>query len=65
MSHLFLKIGTSVLLLQSIGIHFDFKSLLKSFVNQVNPISPKHFKPLWVFHLGHMLSLFSFFSMPL
>ncbi|KAK9125712.1 hypothetical protein Scep_014558 [Stephania cephalantha] len=44
MSPLFLKIGTSVLLLQSIGIRFDFKILLKSFVNQVNPISPKHFQ---------------------
>ncbi|KAK9128417.1 hypothetical protein Syun_017214 [Stephania yunnanensis] len=65
MSPLFLKIGTSVLLLQSIGIRFDFKILLKSFVNQVNPFLLSISKPLWVFHLGPHAFLFSFFSMPL
>ncbi|KAK9092480.1 hypothetical protein Syun_027391 [Stephania yunnanensis] len=41
---LFLKIGINVLLLQSISIHFDFKILLKSFVDQVNPVSLEHFQ---------------------
>ncbi|KAK9118498.1 hypothetical protein Scep_016591 [Stephania cephalantha] len=59
MSHLFLKIDRYMFLLQSIDICFDFKNLLKSFVNQVNPISPKHFETFM--HLGHMLSLFSSF----
>ncbi|KAK9148233.1 hypothetical protein Scep_006990 [Stephania cephalantha] len=62
MSPLFLKIGTSVLLLQSIGIRFDFKILLKSFVNQVNPISPKHFQTAMGISSGHMLSYFHSFQ---
>ncbi|KAK9135782.1 hypothetical protein Syun_015112 [Stephania yunnanensis] len=59
---LFLKIGTSVLLLQSIGIRFDFKILLKSFVNQVNPISPKHFQTSMGISSGTCFPIFILFN---
>ncbi|KAK9163221.1 hypothetical protein Syun_004123 [Stephania yunnanensis] len=63
MSPLFLKIGTSVLLLQSIGIRFDFKILLKSFVNQVNLISPKHFQTSMGISSGpHVFPIFILFN---
>ncbi|KAK9101439.1 hypothetical protein Scep_024869 [Stephania cephalantha] len=63
MSHLFLKIDTSVLLLQSIDIRFDFKILLKSFVNQVNPISPKHFQTsMGISSEPHVFPIFIIFN---
>ncbi|KAK9159366.1 hypothetical protein Scep_005940 [Stephania cephalantha] len=63
MSHLFLKIDTSVLLLQSIGIRFDFKILLKTFVNQVNPISLKHFQTSMCISSGpHAFLIFILFN---
>jgi hypothetical protein len=39
---LFLKIGTNMLLLHSLGILFDRKIRLKSLVNQTTALAPRH-----------------------
>ncbi|KAK9128118.1 hypothetical protein Syun_016915 [Stephania yunnanensis] len=63
MSPLFLKIDTSVLLLRSIDIHFDFKILLRSFVNQINPISRKYFQTSMGISSGpHVFPIFILFN---